>query len=47
MIGVELAGSMVVEDDVDSSLVRLCDRPFGLLVVLCKQNVSPLVAAEI
>jgi hypothetical protein len=29
MIGVELAGSMVVEDDVDSSLVRLCNRPFG------------------
>jgi hypothetical protein len=29
MIGVELVGSMVVEGDVDSSLVRLCDRPFG------------------
>jgi hypothetical protein len=29
MIGVELAGSMVVEDDVASSLVRLFNRPFG------------------
>jgi hypothetical protein len=28
MIGVELAGSMVVEDDVASSIV-LCNRPFG------------------
>jgi hypothetical protein len=29
MIGVELAGSMVVEDDVASSVVRLFNRPFG------------------
>jgi hypothetical protein len=29
MRGVELAGSMVVEDDVASSVVRLFNRPFG------------------